>query len=890
MEKYTLSFKEIRKSDLSLVGGKGANLGELTAAGFSVPAGFCVTTGAFVRFVETSSQMAAYYKELIELDVENLKNLKCVGEKIRNHLRTLPFPEDIRREVLTKWREVGIEKSYAIRSSATAEDLPGASFAGQQETYLNIDGEEDMIRHIQLCWASLFTDRAIAYRSKNGFDHEKVALSVVVQPMIFPEVSGILFTADPVDGNRKTLTIDASYGLGEALVSGIVTPDLYKVKDGKIASKKIGEKKIALYGNPAGGTIQQEIPKEKADKPALTDEQILTLATYGQEIQEHFQCPQDIEWALMDGQFYILQSRPITSLYPVPEVKDKSFLHVFFSFGHQQMMTAAMKPMGISIMKTFFPFGNKEGDRETDIMAEAGNRIYIDATCMLHMSLPRKNLPLVLKNIDESIARAISEVANRKDFLKGVRNNKSVKKTVIKFVPRVLWNILLNYFIRDLSHVREQIESYMDSQLESLQSELSALSGAARLRRMQERIAKDPIDFFLHLFLVAITGISSYHMVRKLTEKWLGDTKCLTHLGKSLRGNVTLEMGLALGDIGDVARNYPDVVSYLRNPNEGSFYEDLRNIEGGGTFLESFNLYLEKYGMRCPGEIDLTQTRWSENPVSLFPAILGHIDSTEPGEHREKFRQGEKEREEATREILSLMKEKPFGSIKGKIMKRMLKVFSNTMALREHPKYMIIQCFWVYKKIILEEASKLVGKGVLNEKEDAYYLRLSELVSILEGSFKEDIKELIGKRREEYENHRALTPPRVITSEGEIIKGINKIENLPEGALPGTPVSPGVVEGRARVVMNPEEGKLEKGDILIAPFTDPGWTPLFISAKGLVMEVGGLMTHGAVVAREYGIPAVVGVENATKLIKDGQWVRVHGDLGYVEILEDSILN
>lgn len=885
MKKYTLSFNEIRKEDLSFVGGKGANLGELTAAGFPVPAGFCVTTGAFALFLKTSSQMAIYYKELKELDVENIGELKKIGEAIRNHLCTLPFPEDIRREVLTKWREIGIEKSYAIRSSATAEDLPGASFAGQQETYLNIAGEKNIIRHIQLCWASLFTDRAIAYRSKNGFDHEKVALSVVLQPMIFPEVSGILFTADPVNGNRNTLTIDASYGLGEALVSGIVTPDLYIVKDGNIQSKKIGEKKIAIYGLPAGGTIQQEVPREKGNKPALTDEQILTLATYGKEIQAHFQCPQDIEWALMDGQFYILQSRPITSLYPVPRVQDQRFLHVLFSFGHQQMMTEAMKPMGISIMKTFFPFGKKDDHRETQIMAEAGNRIFIDITYLLHLSFLRKKLPLVLNNMDTSIARAVSEVANREDFLEGVQNSKGVKKAILSFMPRVAGKVFFNYFIRDITCVKENIESYIASQLKNLQAELSPLSGGERLRRMQEKIATAPMDYFFRLFVIAVTGVSSYHVVRKLLEKWLGNSKLLTHLGKSLYGNVTLEMGLLLGDVGDVARKYPAVVSYLRNPNEKSYVEDLRNIPGGEQFLHAFNQFLEKYGMRCPGEIDLTQTRWMEKPVTLFPAIIGHIDSTEPGEHRLKFKQGEKEREEATREILSLIKEKPFGLIKSKLINRMLKVFTNTMALREHPKYMIINCFWIYKKIILEEASHLVAIGVLQEKEDVYFLRLSELISILEGSFQENINELIAMRKEEYENHRALTPPRVITSEGEMIKGMNRVENLPEGAFPGTPVSSGVVEGRARVVLKPEEGKLEKGDILIAPFTDPGWTPLFISAKGLVMEVGGLITHGAVVAREYGIPAVVGVENATKLIKDGQRVRVHGDQGYVEVLD-----
>lgn len=885
MKRYTLSFQEIGKSDLFLVGGKGANLGELTRAGFPVPAGFCVTTRAFDRFIANSSEMKSFYEQLKQLDVENIAELKKIGETIRTHLHNLPFPEEIASEVLFQWRKLGEEKFYAIRSSATAEDLPTASFAGQQETYLNVAGEENILHYIQKCWASLFTDRAIAYRSKNGYEHEKVALSVVVQPMVFPEVSGIMFTADPVNGNRKIISIDASFGLGEALVSGLVSPDLYKVKNEQIQSKKIGDKKIALYSHPEGGIIQQEISKERTEKPALTDEQILTLAKLGKEIEKHFQGPQDIEWALMDGQFYILQSRPITSLYPVPKVKDDRFLHVFISFGHQQMMTEAMKPMGISIMKTFFPFGKKEENRETHIMSEAGNRIFVDLTYLFHRSFLREKLPLVLNNMDSFIASAVSEVANREEFLQGVKYSKGVGKKILSIVPRIAGKVFYNYFFLDVTRVKERTENYISSYLKSLQSELFSLSGAIRLRRMQERIVTDPINFFYKLFVVAITGISSYHAVRILLEKWLGDSKCLTHLGKSLHGNITLEMGLLLGDIGDVARKFPAVVSYLRNPDENNYVADLRNIEGGEEFLRSFNEYLEKYGMRCPGEIDLTQTRWMENPVTLFPAIVGHIDSTEPGEHRQKFKQGEMEREKASREILSRLKEKSFGSLKSKIMTRLLNVFTYMMALREHPKYMIINCFWIYKRIILEEAGKLVEKNVLREVDDVYFLRLSELISIVEGSFTEDVQQLIAQRKEEYGNHKNLTPPRVITSEGEMIKSLNHTKNIPPGAIPGTPVSSGVVEGRARVVLKPEEGKLEKGDILIAPFTDPGWTPLFISAKGLVMEVGGLMTHGAVVAREYGIPAVVGVENATKMIKDGQRVRVHGDLGFVEILD-----
>lgn len=883
--KYTIPFKEIRKKDLALVGGKGANLGELSAAGFPVPEGFCITTRAFHRFIETSREMNTYYGELKNVDVENLTALKNLGEKIRNHLHSLSFPEDIREEVLSLWKMGGSENSYAIRSSATAEDLPGTSFAGQQETYLNIKGEENLLQYIQRCWASLFTDRAIAYREKNGFDHKKVSLSVVIQPMIFPEVSGILFTADPINGHRQVVSIDASYGLGEALVSGIVTPDLYKVKDGQILSKKIGHKKIGIYGTPTGGTIQQEIPKEMAEKSALTDEQILILARWGKKIEDHYSSPQDIEWALVKGQFYILQSRPITSLYPVPQVKDKSFLHVFISFGHQQMMTDAMKPMGISIMKNFSPFGKKDEDGESEIMAEAGSRIYIDVTYLLHIPFLRKKVPGILRNMDESISRGISEIVCRNDFLSGVRRNKEVRKTFLRFFPKVIGQVFINYMFRDLTKVKENVEKYMSTELTRLESELSALSGVARIRRMQERMAKGMSGYFFHLFPFVITGVSSYHVVKKLNEKWLGNRKYLQDLGKSLKGNVTLEMGLALGDVADVARNFPNLLAYFKRPKENTFFDDVKKIEGGELFLQSFQPFLDRYGMRCPGEIDVTQTRWRENPTSLLAAMLGHIQSTEPGEHRDKFKTGELEGEKATREIITSLKGKPMGFLKGKIMSRIIQVFRTMMALREHPKFMIIQCFWIYKKAILEEGKDLVSKGLLKEEEDVYYLKLSELASILEGSFHEDVANLIEKRREEYRENCHLVPPRVITSEGEIIKGTKRVENLPQGALPGSPVSPGVIEGNARVVLNPEEGKLEKGDILVAPFTDPGWTPLFISAKGLVMEVGGLMTHGAVVAREYGIPAVVGVENATKAIRDGQRIRVHGDLGYVEILE-----
>lgn len=350
MNPYVLQFDEIDGDSLPDAGGKGANLGELTNAGFPVPPGFCVTTGSYRAFVETSTEMKGFFAQLNELTLDSLDQIRAVGERIRNHLRSLPIPSGVRAAITSAWRKKGTEGAYAVRSSATAEDLPTASFAGQQETYLNVLGEEDLMEAVRNCWASLFTDRAIVYRLKNGFDHRDVYVSVVVQQMVFQEVYGILFTADPISGHRSTVSIDAGFGLGEAFVSGMVSADLYQVRSGQIVKKQIAEKKKAIYGLPGGGTEIRGLPWEQWKQQALPDETILELARLGKRIEQHYGKEQDIEWGWGDGQLWILQSRPITTLYPIPdEVRDSEKLRVLFSFGHQQMMTEAMKPMSLSI-------------------------------------------------------------------------------------------------------------------------------------------------------------------------------------------------------------------------------------------------------------------------------------------------------------------------------------------------------------------------------------------------------------------------------------------------------------------------------------------------------------------------------------------------------------
>jgi pyruvate,water dikinase len=364
--------------------------------------------------------------------------------------------------------------------------------------------------------------------------------------------------------------------------------------------------------------------------------------------------------------------------------------------------------------------------------------------------------------------------------------------------------------------------------------------------------------------------------------EWLGEKNVADTLSQSVPNNITSEMGLALLDVADVIRAHPEVVDYLQHVQDDGFLDGMVQFDGGQESQDAISRYLNKYGMRCAGEIDITRPRWSERPTTLIPMILGNIKNVEPSASHLKFEQGRQEALDKEQELLARLKQLPDGEHKAKETKRMISLVRNLSGYREYPKYAIVSRYFVYKQALLKEAEQLVRANVIQEREDIYYLSFEELHEAVRSN--ELDYQIICKRKDEYKSYEQLTPPRVITSDGEIVSGEYKRENLPADAIVGLPVSSGVIEGRARVILKLEDAFLENEDILVTSFTDPSWTPLFVSIQGLVTEVGGLMTHGAVIAREYGLPAVVGVENATKLFKDGQRIRVHGTEGYVEIL------
>ena len=872
MSTYAIGFQEIDRSDISGVGSKGANLGELSRIeGIQVPDGFCITTKAYKKITANNEQLTDLLDELSQFKTVDLESVGITSAEIRKLIENVCIPDDVTEEIESYLINFNEQEAFAIRSSSTAEDLPMASSAGQLDTYLNIIGKTNVLKHISKCWASLFTDRAVIYRIQNGFDHRKVQLSVVVQKMVFPQAAGILFTADPVSGNRKILSIDASFGLGETLVSGLVNADHYQVCNGRIIHKKISAKKLAIYALKDGGTESQALSAEVQNKQVLTDEQILQLEQLGRKIEEHFGQPQDIEWCLFNDTFYMVQSRPITTLYPIPETNDAEN-RVFISVGHQQMMTDAMKQLGLSLWQL----------RAARPMFGAGGRLFVDVTDNLATPVGRESLLDAMSQHDPLIKDALINITERGDFIKPLPDDGN-GPVLVKSTKGLSAAAILAQIGNDPTIVADLIKHNQTS-VETLKRNIQTKSGPALFDFILEDIEQSKKMIFDSQHMgVIIAAMNASSWLNEKMEEWLGEKNPADILSQSAPNNITSEMGLALLDVADIIRPYPEVIDYLQEAKEDDFLDKLIQFDGGEEAQEAIYAYLGKYGMRCAGEIDITNTRWSEKPLILIPLILSNIKNFEPNASKRKFEQGQQEALKKENELLDKLALLREGEQKVRETKQMISLLRNFAGYREYPKYGIVNRFFIYKQALMKEGEQLLKAEVINEREDIYYLTFHELHEAVSAN-KLDIQ-LVNKRKEVFKRDEKLIPPRVITSNGEIIRGKYKRENLPDEAIIGLAVSSGVIEGRARVILNMKDANLEDGDILVTPFTDPSWTPLFVSIKGLITEVGGLMTHGAVIAREYGLPAVVGVENATKLIKDGQRIRVNGTDGYVEILE-----
>ena len=630
----------------------------------------------------------------------------------------------------------------------------------------------------------------MTYRLRNGIDHRQVQMAVIVQRMVFRRLPASCSRPTPRRATGRSPRVEASFGLGEALVSGLVNADRYEVRDGEIVTKAIAAKQLATYASPAGGTEEQAIEPARQKQPALTDEQVVRLAQLGRRIEAHFGRPQDIEWCLDGDGFQIVQSRPITRLFPIPATADGQN-HIYISVGHQQMMTDAMKPLGLSFWLLTTPAP----------MVEAGGRLFVDATQRLASPAIRADLLDLIGKSDPLIRDALQTVLDRGDFIPPLPDEApgappaADPPTPIETDPAIVTDLI----------ERNQ------ASVAALKRDIRTKSGPPLLDFILEDIQElKRILFDPRSHQVFMSAMEATWWLNEQLEAWLGEKNAADTLTQSVPHNVTSEMGLALLDVADVIRPHPEVVAFLEQIEGEGFLDELPKVEGGREARDAIRGYLDRYGMRCVGEIDITRPRWSERPSTLVPVILGNVENFEPGAGARRFEQGRQEAWAKEQDVLERLRPLPDGAQKAEEAKRKIDRVRTFIGYREYPKYGMVSRYFVYKQALLEEAVRLVQADVLREQEDIFYLTFQELHDVVRTHHVDD--ELIGRRKDAFNSYQALTPPRVLTSEGEGISGSYRRDDVPAGALVGLPVSAGTIEGRARVILDlAEAADLERG-------------------------------------------------------------------------------
>ncbi|MEU8381826.1 PEP/pyruvate-binding domain-containing protein [Streptosporangium sp. NPDC048865] len=910
-----LRFDDIGADTLPLVGGKAANLGVLTSAGFPVPPGLCLTTEAYRRVTERAG-LEEVLAALATTPAGDVPALNALAAKARELVLAAPVPDDIAGAVRDS-----ADGPVAVRSSATAEDLPHASFAGQQDTYLNVVGADAVLDAVRRCWASLWTDRAVAYRTANGIDHHTVRLAVVVQEMVQPEVAGVMFTANPVTGRRREAVIDASPGLGEAVVSGAVNPDHFVVDTatGRITERRLGDKRLAVRSLAGGGVEHVEAAAKtapgSAEDACVTDAQLAALAELGDRVERHYGAPQDTEWAIdSGGVLWLTQSRPITTLYPIPHHAEPSPLtetgaeetgfpgarsrdpepggtRIYFCFSLAQGLYRPITPMGMSAFRllsssAFGVLGIPVADRVAGapVVAESGGRLFFDITGLMRGRVGRVAFPRVLDMMEARSAKVLRGLLDDPRF--GVTQpslrpplRRAVRVASRFRVPRRAVRALVN-----------PASAHRDVKLleARLRRELAAPVNATPAERLDhvERVLSHRI--FPLLPTVAPAAAVGFVMLG-LAAKTLGNRVGPGELQTVLRGlphNVTTEMDLALWRLATRIREDREAASLLLGTPAAELAERFHAGSLHGVVQRGLADFLSVYGVRAVAEIDLGLPRWSEDPTHIIGVLANYLRLEDPALAPDAlFAKGAAE---AALMIKTLSGRA--GGLRGRFVRFALGRTRSLAGLREMPKYAMVTALAAMRAEVLAVGVELAARGLLHRADDVFFLTFREARAALTapsspgapaGAARLAPAELVARRREETDRElRRRHVPRVLLSDGTEPEAV-AVRTPVDGALAGTPASAGTVTGVARVVLDPVGAHLEPGEILVCPSTDPGWTPLFLTAGGLVMEMGGANSHGAVVAREYGIPAVVGVSGATEHIVTGQEITVDGTSGAV---------
>ncbi|QFY11422.1 phosphoenolpyruvate synthase [Nonomuraea phyllanthi] len=857
-----LRFSEIDAGSLAEVGGKAANLGELTRAGLPVPPGWVLTTEAYRQVAQG-------------LDPSG----DGLAERARRHLLEAPVPAAVHEAIVKSYTELGAELGgdvpVAVRSSATAEDLPYASFAGQQDTYLNVIGSEAVVDAVRRCWASLWTDRAVAYREANGIDHAAVRLAVVVQVMVDARVAGVMFTANPVTGRRREAVIDASPGLGEAVVSGAVNPDRFVVDGGRILERHAGDKRLSIRSVPGGGTERVETPYEGL---CLTDDQVRALAELGARVEDHYGAPQDTEWALDEhGELWLTQARPITTLYPLPE-RTRPGLRVYFSVNVAQGVMGPITPMGRSAIRVIsggaagmFGYGPADPRDGAPFLSVSGQRLWFDLTTAVRSRVGRALAPRML-TLGEARAVPVFEQLIGDPRLSLVQTSRRpALRALLRFARRIH---APSRALLALTRPAKALE-YATGIGDRLDRRLQVPDSATPAQRIDhaERVLTHTFATIVSVMPMAVAGYGLFALASKLSGVPLSDMQDIL---RSLPNNPTTEMDLELWDLATRIEAEP-----FREQPVAELVRRYRAGELPPVAQREIAAFLRTYGHRGVAEIDLGVPRWSDEPAHILGVLANYLrmDGAADLAPPALFAKGAQEARAAIDRVAAAARRR--GRWRAAVVRFGLRRTRQFAGLRELPKFYVVKTLAGVRRSMLKVGEHLVESGVLGSAPDVFFLGMEEVRAALGGG---DLRQVVAERRAAYEQEsRRRHVPRVLLSDGTEPEALASADSA-AGALTGTPASAGTIKGVARVVLDPIGAHLEPGEILVCPSTDPGWTPLFLTAGGLVMEMGGAMSHGAVVAREYGIPAVVGVADATHRITTGQEIEVNGAAGTVTLM------
>ncbi len=876
-ENVILDLVAVWACDKARTGGKGAHLARLIHAGFPVPEGFCLTTTLYRKLTDDPT-ISRLIDELESISAAESDALHDLAGRIRDEIRGKELPFDVLKAIE---RRIDAKASYSVRSSATAEDLPTASFAGQHDTLLDITGIEAITRAILQCMASLYTDRAVSYRVANNIPHRDVSMAVVVQQMIEADISGVLFTADPVSGRRTTASIDAAFGPGEGVVSGTVTAENIRL------DRRTGE--VLGIEVHTGNKITQD--GGGLDVHILTEKQIQKLYAGGEAIERLFGSPQDIEWSFEGEYLWILQSRPITTLFPIPEPRpDGDGLHVYYSWNHRQGMTEAMPPLVVDYwIQTMDALFHRIGFSPAtgSLGATAGGLVYFDVTPFLTSKRLFPYLREGLSEFDQQSVYLLDDIVFRRrdemaevSLLRGLSPGRSLIAGLRLgyTICLTLLSILHGLVTKTYEQVPARSRRWADQSVgEMILAIRSAETGEDRIRMALEK-NKEFVWTAMKQALLLWNIFVYRALLRRVSNPSDDEFEALE---RGLSENVTTTMMLELGDITDRARDSSPVRDAIIH---GGDLEEIRRVDDGDLFVSAFTTYLQRYGFRAPSEIEFSRPRYDEAPSMLLQSVRASLQREVRGGHRRQITELEARAEDVIADLEKAARRGFFGFLKPRLVRAFALRYRKYLSIREITKYALSQLIAETRHQVLAAGELLKREGGLREAEDVWMYTMDELQSALRDP-KKPLDIDLNQRRADFHRHQTLRAPAVITSDGEVPRGAMP-EGAGDGGLTGIATSGGVAEGVVRVILYPGDAALRQGEILVAPHTDPGWTPLFLNAAGLITNVGGVMTHGSLVAREYGIPSVV-LAGATDTLRTGQRIRLDGNHGIIELLEND---